>query len=271
MDGFIRTPKPAAEAHLSATYSDAESLTVYFETKPDIVAKLLPPPLRPAKSPIAAVLLANYPRTNLGISYAESALFLSADFRGEQGVYCLAMDVTDDMALILGRERFGYPKKMGEISLTRAGQRMTGWVHRRGVRFCEVEVNLNGKFNEAVMHELVAEQLQSPDGANQVIYNFKYFPAVNGHIDDASFDHNPRLVRSVAERKLKTMEIGEARLSFYQSKYDPWSDVEIVRTLGAIYTVGEVTLPPGNAVAETDAATFAPYAFTKRDSFEPES
>jgi acetoacetate decarboxylase len=217
------------------------------------------------------VLFANYPRTNLGISYAEIGLFLSAEFRGEEGVYCLGMNVTDDMALILGRERFGYPKKLAEVTLMRAGQRVTGRTRRHEVHYCEVDVDLTGKFNEPVMNELVTQRLQSPGGANQVIYNFKHFPAANGHIDEASFDYDPRLVRSVAERKLTAMQIGEARLALHPSKYDPWSEVEVVRTLGALYAVGELTLPPGSVVAETDAATFAPYAFMKRDIFEPES
>ncbi|MBT8363653.1 MAG: acetoacetate decarboxylase family protein, partial [Deltaproteobacteria bacterium] len=52
---------------------------------------------------MAFVLVANYPKTNFGISYLESALFLRAAFEGEEGNCCLSMPVTSDMALIGGR------------------------------------------------------------------------------------------------------------------------------------------------------------------------
>jgi acetoacetate decarboxylase len=60
----------------------------------------------------------------------ESALFLQAEYNGEEGAYCLAMPVTNDMALILGREVFGYPKKMADIYIKRNGEKVEGWTER---------------------------------------------------------------------------------------------------------------------------------------------
>jgi acetoacetate decarboxylase len=76
--------------------------------------------------------VANYPRTNFGVSYLESALFLRAEFDGEEGNYCLAMPVTNDMALILGREVFGYPKKMANIQFRRQGKEIKLLIRRPG-------------------------------------------------------------------------------------------------------------------------------------------
>jgi acetoacetate decarboxylase len=56
----------------------AEMLTIFWETKPEIVARLLPPPLKPADRPVAMAFVANYPRTNFDLVYKESALFLRA-------------------------------------------------------------------------------------------------------------------------------------------------------------------------------------------------
>ena len=103
-------------------FYDAEMLTVFWETKPEIVRQLLPPPLQPGKSPLVVSFAARYPRTNFGVSYLETALFLRAQFNGEEGNYCLAMPVTNDMALILGRETFGYPKKIADIRFQRSGK-----------------------------------------------------------------------------------------------------------------------------------------------------
>ena len=127
-------------AELSVIY-DAEVLTVYFETKPEIVEKLLPPPLEPTALPIGAAFVANYPKTNFGVRYLESALFLLAQHNGEEGAFCLSMPVTNDIALILGREIFGYPKKMADIDIERKGENVSGWTERHGIRFFEVKAN----------------------------------------------------------------------------------------------------------------------------------
>jgi len=50
------------------------------------------------------------------------------------------------------------------------------------------------------------------------------------------------------------------------SEHDPWGDVEVVRVLGALYTVGDNTMLPGNVVAEIDQTEFLPYALMKIDA-----
>ncbi len=107
--GFVTTLEEAADNYReNAEFYDAEALTVYFETKAAIVEKLLPPPLKPSPIPFGAAFVANYPKTNFGVAYRESALFLLAEYNGEEGAFCLSMPVTNDMAMIGGREVFGY-------------------------------------------------------------------------------------------------------------------------------------------------------------------
>ncbi len=59
--------------------------------------------------------------------------------------------------------------------------------------------------------------------------------------------------------------MGEAELILRPSDHDPWCDVEIVRVLGALYTIGDNTMLPGSVVADVDQTEFAPYAFMKLD------
>jgi len=172
------------------------------------------------------------------------------------------MPVTDDTALVLGREVFGYPKKIANIQLNRDGNEMSGWTERRGVRFLEARVELTGKFNDPATQQMLIEKMASnPD---MVIFNFKYFPSPTRD----GFDYNPRLIREVVEFRPNSMEMGEAELVFQPSDHDPWSDVEIVRVLGAVYTIGNNTMLPGSVVAEADQIEFAPYAFMKVDELE---
>jgi acetoacetate decarboxylase len=262
--GFVKSLEEIAAGYQSnAVFYDAEMLTIYFETKPEVVKRLLPPPLKPAKDPLGGAFVANYPKTNFGVTYLESALFLLAEYNGEEGAFCLAMPVTSDMALILGREVFGYPKKMADIFLRRDGDRVEGWTERHGTRFFEARARLTGKFNSEDAQKIMMERMATQ--ADMVVYNFKFFPAPGRD----GFDYPPRLIREVVQLRPNSIEMGEGELTFRSSDHDYWGDVEIVRVLGALYTIGTNTMLPGSVVAEADPMSFAPYAFMKVDNLRP--
>jgi acetoacetate decarboxylase len=262
--GFVKTLQEiAANTRATADFYGAEMLIVFWETKPEIVSKLLPPPLKPSKYPVAMAFVANYPATNFDVIYKESALFLRAEYNGEEGGYCLAMPVTNDMAMAGGREFFGFPKKIAEIYFKRNRNSVEGWTERRGIRFMEVRAKLTGKFNDPAAQEvLMASANLGADGSIRGIsYNFKHFPAPEG----GAFDYNPRLVRQETFLRPKEMLLGEAEVILNHSDYDPWAEVEVVKVLGAFFSVGDNTMLPGKTVAEVGFLEFAPYAFLKWD------
>lgn len=241
----------------------AEMLTIFWETKPEIVAKLLPPPLKPANQPVAMAFVANYPRTNFDLVYKESALFLRALYNGEEGSYCLSMPVTNDIAMASGRETRGFPKKMADIHFKRDGHFVEGWTERRGIRFMEIRAKLTGRFNDTAGQEIImAIRKVGADGSiNVIAYNFKHFPAPEG----GAFDYNPRLVKQESVYRPKEMLVGEAEIILRRSDYDPWVEVEVVKMLGALYTVGDNSMLRAKTVAEVGPVEFAPYCFLKWD------
>jgi acetoacetate decarboxylase len=257
--GFVKTPEELAKlVRNKFEFHDAEMLVVMWETKPEIVRRLLPPPLVPAERPIATAFLAHYPITDFGPSYHEGALFLRAAFGGVEGSYCLAMPLTGDLAMAGGRERLGYPKKLANVSFKRSGDNTGGYVERHGVRFFELHSRLTGKTNTEEFQNIV---LSETSDKGTITYNFKHFPAP----EYVGLDYNPRLVREITVLRPRVAEWGEAEVTLRHSEHDPWSEVEVVRILGSVYTVGHNTMLPGAVVAETDAAAFAPYSFLKWD------
>ena len=261
--GFVKTfQEIMANTRTTADFYDAEMLTLLWETKPEIIARLLPAPLKPASQPVAMAFVANYPKTNFDVTYYESALFIRASYNGEEGNYCLSMPVTNDMAMAGGREMFGFPKKIADIHLKRDGEVISGWTERRGIRFMEVKAKMTGKFNDAQAQEAILNMAKSDDGTMRGIsFNYKYFPAPEG----GAFDYDPRLVRQETILRPKVIEFGEAEIILNASDYDPWHEVEIVKMLGAIYTVGDNSMLNGKVVAEGDFMQFVPYAFLKWD------
>ncbi len=261
--GFVKSlDEILASRRETADFYDAEMLTVFWETKPEIVRRLLPPMLKPAARPIVMAFVADYPRTNFDVTYHESALFLRAQWEGVEGGYCLSMPVTSDMAMAGGREIYGFPKKIAEIGLNRKGNTLEGWTERRGIRFMEIRAKMSGKLNEADAQSVLMSGGINPDGSMEgVSYNFKNFPAPEG----MGFDYNPRLVKQVTTLRPKEVQIGEAEVLLKPSDYDPWAEVEIVRVLGAVFIVGDNSMKSGAVVAEMDPMEFAPYAFLKWD------
>jgi acetoacetate decarboxylase len=261
--GFIKTfEQIMANTSATADFFDAQMLIAYWETKPEIIARLLPPPLKPTTHPIALAFVAYYPSTNFDVTYKETALFISAAFNGEEGGYCIAMPVTSDIAMAAGREFYGFPKKMADIHYRKDGDTIEGWTERRGIRFMEIHAELTGKFNDPVMQDILTATPMAEDGSSKrTSYNFKHFPAPEG----GGFDYAPRLVKQETVFRPKEVQFGEAKIIFKPSNYDPWAEVEVVKMLGAVYTRGDNSMLGGKVVAEAAPMEFAPYAFLKWD------
>jgi acetoacetate decarboxylase len=260
---FLRDSGGFMSKRETADFYDAEMLAVYWETKSEIIEKLLPPPLKPASRPMANAFVATYPKTNFGVSYNEAALFLSCEFEGVEGGYCLSMPVTSDMALVAGREVFGYPKKIAEVYFNREKRLVEGWVERHGTRYFEVKAKLNGRPNSSDFIELVTERTGGGVGNEFpiVCYNYKHFPSPDGNF----FDYKPRLIKEEVMFKPDEIKLGSAEVILKSSESDPWGEVVVEKVLGAIYLKGNNSMLKGYVVAELEPEKFLPYSFIKWD------
>lgn len=230
---------------------DAVMVVAMFRTDVEVVKRVLPPPLEPDPVPLGSAYVAEFHRTNFGVTYNEAALFISAQYKGELGNYCLSMPVTNDMALIGGREVYGFPKKMAEkISVERRGNKVTGVCIRKGIPIITIKVNLTGPGEPEAFPAI---------GPN---YLFKYFE--DPRLD--RFDYNPRLVKQYNEIDWGKVELGEGELTLAKSKYDPIHEIPVEEVLIAGYIKGtEIHMQPSEVVAEVDPVRFRPYSFIKND------
>lgn len=254
--------KKKKEELRTTKFKDAEMLTVLWETKKEIVERLLPPPLKPVNRPIAFSFIVKYPSTNQGLPYNEGALILRCQFNGEMGNYYLAMPVTDDRAMIGGREIFGFPKKIADVVLKREGNEVHAFSERLGVKNINVKATLTGKFNDPETPKLIKDLGLLPGRRkNTVNYNFKYFP----HPTKEGFDYNPWLVKQETSVGPKSLEMGEAEIELNSTVHDPWGEIEVVKVLGALYIKGDNEMLPGKVVSKIDEDVFLPYSYNKWD------
>ena len=264
----IEEIKKRSAERQTADFGSAEMINVFWETKPEIIERLLPPPLEPYSFPFATAFVANYPETNFCLPYLESALFIRCQFKGVVGNYCLAMHLDGpgkDTAMAGGRENIGFPKKLAKIELKKDldNNRVEGYSERVGTRNIDIKLKI-GKFNDKETPKILVDiglipgKLKNPAA---ISFNFKHFFAP----ERLGFDYNPRLVQQETVFKPSKFLMGEADIKLGSTIHDPWAEVEIVRVLGGLYQEGNNSMLSGKVVAEVDQEKFLPYAFLKWD------
>ena len=85
--GFIKSVEEIqAFRSKTAEFYEAEMLMVLWETKPEMIAGLLPWPLKPAEYPLAIAFVANYPGPISMWSMKKAAFCCRRFITGKKGV-----------------------------------------------------------------------------------------------------------------------------------------------------------------------------------------
>jgi acetoacetate decarboxylase len=238
--GFVKTGEELDKYFALGVrrFFDARMLGVMFSTRPEVSQKLLPPPLEQADLPGGLIFIAEYPKTNLGPGYREAALFMRCKYQGEAGSYCLSMPIDNEARMHNGRDVFGFPKKLADIHLRRAGQEVHGWVERDGIRFVEIHAQVSGRIPEL-----------PPIGPT---FLFKAMPRI---------DLTPGFDGPV----LHASEIGSAELTLRPSERDPWAEIRDPEVMTAFFIVSDNTMLPGKVLSEVDPEAYLPHYFKMTD------
>lgn len=250
------------------TFTGAEMLLVGFRTDPGVLARVLPRPLVPTDDGMAVVFVAHYPETNFGVTYREGALTVPAAFKGEVGGYCLAMPVDNDMAMIGGRERFGFPKKLAdEITLERDQGNVVGRVVRHGEEILHLEAELTSDIDIGALEGLAPAPVQDLEGNPAlpfVSFLFKYFPAADG----SGFEYPPRVIRQVTLfRPREGLQSGAGKIELGRAAADPLGEIPVRDIAIVVYGTFDNVMLPGRVVSKVrNPMRFAPHAFFSTDT-----
>jgi acetoacetate decarboxylase len=122
------------------------------------------------------------------------------------------MPMTTEQAVVGGRETFGEPKKLGDVSLERDGDRVRGAFTRMGVTFVEIE------------GRVASEAPKTPDRRRTSFY-FKFLPAPDGK----GFDAEPSLVYCHRDETTRRVELVEGEVRLAESRFDPVVDLPVRR------------------------------------------
>ena len=131
-------------------YSGAIFFAARVALDPSMARPWLPPGVSLARPATATVFAAHFPETSFGSVYDEAGVFIHVRRRLRDAVFCPWMVVTDDVALTVGRELLGYPKKLAQVDFDHGGgiegSEIRAEVRRRG----KTVLRLRGRVGEEV-------------------------------------------------------------------------------------------------------------------------
>jgi acetoacetate decarboxylase len=247
-----RTQGELRNRELEATSVGAWStvLTVFYETDPDVIAAVLPPPLEPVEDPIARVTIASVEIEGLP-PFGAATFAVACRHEGTSGDYPLVMPMTTEQAVVGGRETFGEPKKLASVALERDGDTVIGRCARLGTTFLEVNAR-------------VAEALPAPPDHKRTSFYFKFLPAPDGK----GFDAEPSLVYCHRDEATRRLERLDAEITLRESRFDPVIDVPVRRVLEA--TLAERrSVQRGEIHSRVPGEWLLPYVHQRYDDRSP--
>jgi acetoacetate decarboxylase len=229
----------------------ATTLVATYETDPDLIAAVLPPPLSPPTEPLVRVTVAT---VDVGRGYpifGAGTFAVHARHEGVDGDYALVMPMTTEQAVVGGRETFGEPKKLAEIDLVRDGDAVRGSFTRMGTRFLEI----SGR--------VTAEATPTPDRTRTSFY-FKFLPSPSGK----GFDGDPLLVYCRRAEKTRTLWTVDGTVTLNESRFDPVADLPVGK-LRSIELAERSSVQTGEIVASIPADWLTPYVHQRYDDLSP--
>jgi acetoacetate decarboxylase len=220
-------------------------LTAVWETDPEIVAAVLPPPLVPGDRPLVR---ANISQVDLaGTPLGAGSVGVSARHGDLDGWYPLVMPMTTERALTGGREVFGEPKKLGEVTVVRAGDDVSGTMRRMGVTFVEVRGRIAGA-------------LDVPAPSTKLDFYFKLLPAPDGD----GLDGDASLVHCWRDERVRSLAHVDGEVILRESAFDPVVDLEVLRLVDITFAERQSD-QRGEIVARVPAASMLPYVHQRYD------
>src|SRR3954447_18434332 len=231
------------EATTAKIWSTA--VTVVWETDPDVIRAVLPPPLEPSE-PLARIRFATVDMGTGIPTFGAGWFGVRARHAGTEGEYALFMPMTTEQATIGGRETFGEPKKIGAVTIAVDGDTVTASIQRMGFALATVTGTLGASIEVAPK--------------DKVDFYFKCSPSPDGK----GFDTEPALVYCRRHEEAREGRHIDGTLSLFDSPLDPIADVPV----GAIVSMESArvnTSQHGEVVERVPADWLLPYVHQRYD------
>jgi len=224
----------------------SESLEAVYATDPEVVAAVLPPPLEPGPEPLVRLNISTVTMPG-NLVFGAGWFGVAARHGDVVGEYPLLMPMTTEQATVGGRETFGEPKKIAEITATRDGKRLHSVIRRMGFMVAEIRGEVIGE--------------REPSSAERIDFYFKLLPSPEG---PGLLDGDPFLVHSHKSSRERRAEIVEGEVLLGDSPLDPVADLP-VRELKSVTLAQRATIVDARTVGTVPADDVIPFMHQRYD------
>lgn len=248
--GFVKTAEELEriERLLSApAFLNGEALAVQFTTDPEVVERLLPPPLEPSAEASGMILVGSFQGNAIG-DYTGVSLNLFARHGDVEGTYPLTLWHDSEAAIAYGRELFGEAKKFGRCRIYRGRERHVASAERGGAFI-----------------RLRAERLGPDRGASEserTAFNYRSRTAADG----IGLEAPAQLIHTVFKSTVRSERVGEGAIEIGGTANDPVDEIPILAVGQAAFI--ELDTTATCRVAATIAADeFLPYHYGRVENW----
>ncbi len=224
----------------------SQAVTAVYETEPDIVAAVLPPPLEPGSEPLVRVTITRVEMPGLPV-FGAGWIGVQARHDDRLGEYPIFMPMTTEQSLIGGREVNGEPKKLAEVEVQRDGDRVAARIARMGSVVCEIVGRISGTREN---YEVAKTD-----------FWFKVSPSPE---TPGGLDQDPLLVYGEKTERTRVHESIEGELLLKEAPLDPVADLVIRRTVDLNWTERAST-QVGRIIGPVPRAALEPYLHQRYD------
>lgn len=220
-------------------YRGVRVVYAWAKARPDGIRRALPPAFEPVGDMIQFFVMHTPDAGALG-SYDEGGVVIPCRHGDLIGAHVAYEYVSADDSLCVGREIWGYPKKLAEVAFTEEGGRIRGTVSRRGQTLIDIGFEAGG-----------AEVANKP--ALQPRLQVKRFPRADGR----GFDMDQIIRNDLKDAEFVEQRHGICSVALGHSEEDPLGELGPIEVLGGEFTIANFILDYGTVLSDSVSARSA--------------
>jgi acetoacetate decarboxylase len=232
------------EATAAEIWSTA--VTAIWETDPEAIAAVLPPPLTPAPDPLVRLTITSVQMPGLPV-FGAGWFGVAARHGDDEGEYPIFMPMTTEQSVLGGRDTYGEPKKIADVWARRDGDAIDAGIARMGSTVCEI----HGTVTEA----------REPYEKTKRDFWFKVSPSAE---TPGELDQDPLLVYGEKTEKARVHEAVDGEVLLKDAPLDPIADLEIRHMVDLNWTERAST-QVGTIIGPVPRQNLAPYLHQRYD------
>jgi len=231
-------------------FIDREYMIVTYESDEGAIREALPEPLEPDGSNTVLYEFIRMPDSAGFGDYTESGVVIPAIHDGQKVNFTAQMYLDDEPPIAGGREIWGFPKKNANPRLSIVHDTLTGILEYAGVT---VAIATMGYKHQHLLYDVEGRTQCSPDAVvakmSKTQVNLKIIPGVDGSQAIAQL-----VCYNLVDIRVKGAWSGPARLQLFAHVNAPVADLPVIRVLGGLHFIADLTLPYGRILHDYLAA-----------------